>query len=362
MATYIFTDFPQFKAAIGGAINQSVTMASIAPSIEETAYTHLIPWLTEPLWNALVAEVATPTATPTSTSTALNALLPYVRKSLAWLTIFEYSKIGSVMFTEHGMQRAETDNLKSAYKYQETQYRDTARRNGYNALERMLIFMDGHAADYPLWNEHGGLALNRSLLLNYAAEMRAAVSYDIARDTFEVLRPLISDLETFALLPEFGQPFLAQLKAAVLAGTPSTAQKKLLVQVRKVLANFAIAEGMQRLWVQVRNGAVVQVERLEPQSHEKAGVPGQSAMAAMFDKNSEWANRHFSYLRKYLADNIDDFPLYATYQEELATAAAAEAEAAAAADGTTTGERDASNRLNSWQNFGTSAPNGVVTF
>ena len=249
MATFIFSNFDDFKNNVGGAVNQSVLLESLTPTIEEVAHTHIIPWLTQGLWDALVSGVETPA------SQTLANLLPYVQKSVAFLTMWEYAKIGGVQFSEAGLLRTESETHKTAYKNQENAYREQMRNHGFNALERMLIFLETNKADYPDWTDNDGLAYHRAVFLHLAKDMQREAAQKITRYTYNVLRPLIADLETFVLEPLLGADFLAELRTDFLADDLTEKQTELIKLLRKPLTHFAIHEGIQRMWVQI-NGDI----------------------------------------------------------------------------------------------------------
>lgn len=305
---YLFSDLFDFKTYIGGGANVSLKMNSLAPTIRSTAEKHLQGWLGELLTEAM-DNAAAPDA-------ALTTLLPYLKRPLALLTMYEYSAIGAIQFTESGIQRIENDRYKTAYKYQENEYKKHMLETGYEAIEQLLRFLDENAADYPTWQNDPVFEKNKALFLNYAAEMRASYSSYISRYTFDLLRPLIEDIECFALVPLFGQPFFDELKTAIRQGNLSADQKKVVQLSQKAIASFAIEEGMSRHWVRLEGRNVVQTELLGDQSAEKSAAAGNQPLGYSVRKNDEWANRHINKLKTYLADNLDLFPTYKTYYDE----------------------------------------------
>lgn len=213
MATYLFTSITQFKEFVGGGVNVSLSLDSIAPTMYMAAQEHLLPWLGETTWADLVDAVENNTATADEL-----ALLPYVRRPLALLTMYEYTKIGSVQFSEAGMFRTESEDMgmKSPYKYQENEYKNYMRRNGYEALELLLLFLDDRADTYTAWAAEV-MPGHRSLMINYARDFRAVYGKYVDRFTFEVIRPIIQDIETFAIRSTLGDTQYERLKAGILA-------------------------------------------------------------------------------------------------------------------------------------------------
>lgn len=308
MAAYIFEDISQFKEFVGGAVNVSLELDSLAPTIGLAAEKHLMQWLSREQFDALVDGFSSPSAEQT-------ALLPYVQRPLALLTMFEYAKIGGMMVGEAGFFRIETDDKKTPYKYQENQYKEYMLQHGYESLERMLSFLEDNEDDYPDWFQSDAYERNKALFLNTAAELRDVYSKYVDRYTFEVIRPLIEDLETFAILPLLGDEQFEEVKAAILAKNLTSLQLDLVKLIRKAVGNFAIEEALKRHWVLLKGNQILQLETLEPQGYQREGSPAGSSLSLALLQQDEWGNRHISNIRRFLEKNLEDFPLFKAYDE-----------------------------------------------
>ena len=320
MAYYLFNTIDEVKTFVGGAANKSLEMESIQVAMHAAAYNHIFPWLGEDQWDDLVAAVEA-----ASFTTDQQNLLPFVQRPLALLTFHEYSKIGGIKFSEAGMFRQETETNKSAFKYQENAYRNWMLVQGYEAIEQMLVFLEKVPGTYALWETSSAYTMHRALYLRYARDMRKAHSQHVTRYTYEILRPIIESVEIFALLPLLGQAEFDSLKSDQYNPATLATRMKAIDLIRKAIAHFAIEEGVRQLWVQINGKNVVHVEQLEPQSYSKQGTGSTAAVDVKVRVEEEFANRHMSYLEKYLTDNIDDFPDYKAKVEAEATAAEEEA-------------------------------------
>jgi len=309
MASFLFTDIADFQNYVGGATNKSMDMRSLSPWIEKTAENHIMPWLGRTLWDDLVTKVAEGSI---SSGSADEKLLIKVCSPLAMLTMYEYSFIGAIQFGEAGLFRLETEEYKSAYKYQEANYRESMLNNGYEGIELMQRFLHENADNYQTWDHKDK---SRSLIINYASELRDAYSKYISRYTFEIIRSLIEDVELFALVPVLGQAQYDDIKAAILVNTFSDPQKKLLKYLRKVVGNFAIHEGVLRQWVLIDGRNVIQNVQRSIDSSQQSLPPesGSSAVSLLLMQADKYANRYISFITDYLNDNIDDYPLYKAF-------------------------------------------------
>lgn len=303
MAHELFDDLADFKKYVGGAVNQSMDMASIEPHIFTAADNHLIEWLGAALYDLLKEGIAQEESDPGLTE-ALEDLLPYVKRPLAFLTLHEYAKIGGIQFGESGFIRMENENAKSAYRYQENEYKAYMLENGYNSLEVMLKFLDMHAVDYPTWE---GKEKNRSLFINYASEFRNHYNKQLDRYTFEGLRPLIEDVEYFAIKNSIGDDLYDALKAAIQSNALTSIQKPLVKLIQKAVANFTIKEGVARNWIQVKGGRVIQMEILAEQGYERQGVPIGGPVSLKLRHHELMADRYINEIIRYLNKHQDDF-------------------------------------------------------
>lgn len=307
----LFRDIFVLKEFVGGSVSPSMEMDSINPHISLTANRHLFSFLSEEVWMDLLIKYES-----NSTDTAFLALLPHVQRPLALLSVFEYAKVGGIQFGESGITRTETQDVKSAYKYQENEFKTTHLYGGYDMLETLLKFLVKNKGDYPDWAISDEAETMQSSLMNYSSDFRKAYGNHINRYTFEILRPIIDDLEAVAIAPCIGEDLIEELKASIL----STKQKKLLAIIRKALANFAIEEGQKRLWVRIQGNEVVQSEILEPQGYQKTTAPGNMPMTYSDRHHADWGNRHMLRIKNYLEANIDDFPTYSAFVDETTTA------------------------------------------
>ncbi|MEL7122785.1 MAG: DUF6712 family protein [Bacteroidota bacterium] len=307
----LFTDISNFKSFIGGAANVSLELESIKPTIEETAYNHIIPFIGEELWDDALTKFDAG-----SSDTNHIKLLPYIQKPLAMLSLYEYSKIGNIMMGEGGMFRMESDSMKTPYKYQENQYREVHLFQGYEALERLQKFLDKNADTYPLYTGSDAYATRKALLINYATEFRKYYSFSINRYTFEQILSVIEDVQYFAILPTLGQEQFAKL----LEGNLNAKEKELLELCRKAIVHFTIQESLVRMWVRLEGNRIVQNESSGDQAYQTKLNASLEATGLLATKEQLKADRYIYSITEFLQNNLDQFELYKAHIEALATA------------------------------------------
>ena len=327
----LFTTISDLKTYVGGGANLSVELDSIAPIMHMAAIRHLIPYLGQATYDWLIAEYAE--ATPAAEATAL---LPYVQRPLALLSLYEYAAVAGVQLSEAGILRVETENMKTAYKYQETQYRDYMLHNGYEALEEMIKFLLANRADYALWD--GSTAFRRcfATLVYYASDLRDLYAKYLSRYTFEIIRPCLTDVEQFVLVPMLGDSQYTRLLEGIQEDDLTDDELALLQICQRATAFFAVKEASARHWVRIEGYNVVQSERNADQALEKTMPASSEAMALRLRHDEIAGNRYITQLRSFLdAQEEGTFPAYDAHVAALAAAAEEEAAAAAEASGET---------------------------
>lgn len=349
MLYYFFDDIEALKQFAGGAANLSVSLASLEPGLNAAYENHVRPFISPELWQQLQTaagheeipgdwmSAATPTTgvwatDPDNYTAAQLALLPYLQRPLAMLALYEYTATSSLQLSEAGLMRVESENTKTAYKYQERQYRQWLLHNGYEGLERLVAFLHTHVDDYSAWEDSDAQQRHTAVLLNTAALMRTHYSSYISRYTYEAVRPLIEDIELFGVVSTIGQEQYDALLAV--ANTATGAVAKAIKALRKAIANYTVVEALRRQWVYLEGHQILQRETMEPQGYQTDMTPAASTMSLPDTFHREWADRYMSRTLAIMTDNIDDFPEYATLLEERT---AAEAAAAATTDYTERG-------------------------
>lgn len=310
----------ELKTYLGGAVeNNASILTSMGPYFDIAFDNHLSPWIGSTTFADLVTAHGDDTLTSNQT-----ALLPYVQKVLAWLAYYEYSGFNDTYFGPAGRYRREDEDRKGLYKYQENKLDDKAHRNGYEAIERLILFLEENKATHTYWTTEPGYEKHHAILLHSAAACRTAHSKQISRFVFEILRGKIEEIEGFTLIHLLGQDTYDQLLTARKTGTwnNETLEKKIIAFANKATLHFALLEAMRENLVRFDGNKVVQSEALEPQSSKKQGVPSAAMVAERLGHHEEFANRHLDYLRKLLTDNIDDPALadYKTHSEAQAQA------------------------------------------
>lgn len=296
MAAELFANYAEFKALIGGRLNQSIKLESLEPTIYEAARRHIVPWLGQTLYDLLVAN--------TGLTAEQTTLRPLVQRSLALLTVYEYSKIGGVEFGESGIHRIEGDSRKSAYRYQEREFREDSLTKGYNALEEMLRYLDANKGDvsFTAWAATDEGKAHLSPLLNYATTFRLLTLPECDRYTFECIRPIINEVELFGVAQSLPATWWAGFKTRHIASTLTAAEKVLLTYMRQAIAHRSIEEAVKQRWIRIDGGRVAILEDFGDQRNTNQTMPS-TVGSGLYLTHGTWSDRYTCAWKAYIMGN-----------------------------------------------------------
>jgi len=298
MAAELFTSFADFKTYVGGRANTSLKIESLEATIWETARRHVTPWLSQTLYDKLVAG--------SSLSTPETNLIPIVKRPLALLTMYEYSKVATIEFGESGLHRVESESRKTAFRYQERQYREDALEKGYNALETMLRHLDTNKAEFSTWAASDEGLYHRTPLLNYASDFRMLTLPECDRYTFECIRPIIAEVEMFGIRKQLPATFWSGFITRHLAGTLTSAEKQLRTYIRQSIAHRAIEESIKQRWIRIDGGRIAIHEDFGDQRNTNQTMPTGTG-SGLYLSHQTWSDRFTALWVDYIKSNPNSF-------------------------------------------------------
>ncbi|MEM9928919.1 MAG: DUF6712 family protein [Bacteroidota bacterium] len=304
----LFQNIQEVKTHVGGGVNASMELTVFRAAYRQARRQHLERYLSAAFLDELEAAAA---ATPSETQ--LKAIA-WVGEPLALLMVYEYTFTSSVQMGGEGLTRPVGENVEGAYKYQVKDYRDWSISAGLTALDQCLVQLEANAADYATWATGPGAAYHRSLLIRTTDEMRMVHSKVIDRRAYEALRPLLADVQLFVAESILGPVQMAELLDAITSDTYTEYQRELITRLRRSLAGYVVSEAVTRNLLQLKGNRLVQTEALEPQSVQREGTPGMNAINLVAMQTRDFAARHLTHVKEYLAENADQFPAYQAYQ------------------------------------------------
>lgn len=300
----LFNDIDDFKKYV--AVTSNVEMESLAPSISYAIDRYILPALGEAQLNTLE------TAFNSNTGLApLTYLLDKVQAALANFAIYEYLPMAEVQITESGVTRTEGTTTKTAYQNQVKTLRQTTLEKAYNYIEALYEFLEFNETSFPQWVSSEAYTKNKKLFINTARDFEKHYPITRGRETFRTLIPAMDDVENFYILPVLGQLFFDYLKGKIATKTTFPFKEKLALNlIQKATANFTIVEASQQGWVKfVSSGVVSQQQNTSSFEMEERSANNEQ-FSIKIRKANEIGLKYMDQLKKYLASEIDDFPIY----------------------------------------------------
>jgi hypothetical protein len=243
-------------------------LATEFPMLESAAWEHLLPFvelveqrtmrtvvLGATVYDALHAAYQASIAdTPTPVPSPYDALLPKVRKVVAFLTSYEAMPTLNVLYTGQGMVIAETANVKAAPMWRVNQARTQLLLQAYGFMDLLIMHLQSIEASLSAWSSAPLRAEVRGSLI---PDMRAAEPYMKLHGPWMLhqMRPYLRDAQTGPVKAMLGTTAYDALLAAVHAN-PSTLTADQLLQldvIRPAMLNLAIAEAMEPLSITMDN-------------------------------------------------------------------------------------------------------------
>lgn len=134
-----------------------------------------------------------------------HALLEECQRAVANLAFwYNYTEL-NIRITDQGMQRQESDgSFKQAYKYQEDALKHSFKNKGFNALDRMIEFLDVHQDEFPHYKDSPAYARRTRSIVRNTAEVDRTYFINNSHIIFLRLKPYFKLVEETVLQPVLG--------------------------------------------------------------------------------------------------------------------------------------------------------------
>lgn len=307
----LFSDINDLKTHIGGTYTASVKLASIAPFIEDAVRDNIEPRIGSETVDILRGD----------NLAGKQAIAAGVFKSaVAWFAVADYLAFGSVVMTENGLMRVETDTYKTVFKYQDTRFDKNAVRKAYSNLEFLLKILSENGSDFIAYTGSDEKALNTSHFLNFTTDFRNCESRVPDRLTLESLLPYISDIETFMVEPFLGDTLYMHLKGRQYVSdetnlTKFHAEKILIKLLRQGIAAFTFHLATVGNVIQFDGNRVIVKERQGNDDFEVSKTPSFDLLTANFNQKRDYARRYFQRAEMFMRDNAAYFTDWVGFTE-----------------------------------------------
>lgn len=287
------------------SISTNTEIDSVAPYIERAEREFIIPQIGSAMYNDVVAFYNS-----TGTPEADAPLLKKVQEAVVNFAFFLYADLLAVHVSESGIQRIEQTDRKTAYQYQENNFKNSLAISGYEVLGNALEYLEKYkttytifAADTFTYNQFKYLTIHTPTLFQQYFDIKNSWA------TFFALRSSIKKVEDLFLEPVLGADFLTELKTEI--KNDGTTNADLIELVRKAVVFLTIADATDSKLVQFGKDGTFEV-RLAGTSVKKEDPADLTKISSFVRKNQSDGELYLKRLTEHLNKNASAIK-YATY-------------------------------------------------
>ena len=232
-------------------------------------------------------------------------------KAVAYLGLYEFAQHSSVHMSGNGMMRLEGEGVRSSYRYQEEAYREYCLRVGWNAVDKMLIAMAANKLQMTAdgkWSTELQASVHSRMIWN-AAQMRQLYNTQVDRSVFEIMRPVVHDIEDYIIRPILTDVvYDAAISALSNAYTTPVSAKmsKMISLTQKAIVHILVRECVLRNWVKIDHKGIIAVSTTDEQANYITTPASVIQLNVITKTHQDWAVKVIGPLKKYLTDNATD--------------------------------------------------------
>lgn len=237
----------------------TIQFASVRSTINMVEQQHILPALGDVLYKSL-DDAYTAAPDEATLSADHKSLLEKCRCTIGPLLCYYYAPKAEIKVGSAGAQRQESETNKTAYQNQVVNYREQNLREGEQATELLLKFLDENQDKYPDWAASTSYQKYKSLFIRSGSEFNDLFTSHSPYRNYMAMRSNMLDIEQNSIRPLLGDGLFDRMKAADQGGTPSITDKEkdLLFKIKKVIAYLTVAMSIPFLNIRMdANGITV---------------------------------------------------------------------------------------------------------
>ena len=212
---------------------------------------------------------------PTDTELLFLSLMKTAELNLAMY--YDFQEL-NIRITDQGFQRQNTENFTSAYKYQEDALRHSFQNKGFNALDRILDFLEANSDTFPDYTSSPAYVSVKTRFVRSPKEVNDVFFINSSRLVFLRLWPIFTELEETLIPHILGSSLFIATKDAFESGVTdigSTTVEELRLRCVRLIVSKAIAQLARQTGEITNRGLYFHTkwdmnDLNEPASHERA--------------------------------------------------------------------------------------------
>jgi len=286
------------------SVSIGLEIETLNPYLEQVERDYLKPLIGTDTYDQIAAGTS-------SSGGDINELTKITKLAVADLALWKWTdSIGPVSISSKGIQRIESSSMKSAYKYQEVAVIEAFKIGGFNGLDAILEYLEANIDKYPDFENSENYTVFKQYFIRSATDFNKYFFINSSRLVFLKVQSFIQQVEDFDILQLIGQELFDEAKAEYQLNDYTGKNEELVAHIQKAIPPMTIYRGLTELHFNIADKRLFFVSSYSDASREQRSAVSLNDLQAMARSAQKTAQAYLETIRKYLADNIDDFPLY----------------------------------------------------
>jgi hypothetical protein len=282
----------------------------IANEIDDATEDVLIDAIGREQYNALDAAYAASPGTPLPAKYV--AILPMAQRIVAEIATALYvEKKGLVNIGAHGATQPGDEKTRASSQWAVRATALEYKRAGYRVVDRLLAYMEGDKANYPLWTASTSYTVYKEVFV-YNSDMltKHIALIKNSRRVYKVLVPFLRTSEDM-VRNTIGVALFEELKTQLLSGTYTSLNKKLIAYIEPCCSYLAYGFGLKHMAIAIDEFGVTTYDSTGRQENIDTKKTAEMNNLAIIEENAIGeGKRLLADLNDYLIKNYADYPLF----------------------------------------------------
>ncbi|MEA3378039.1 MAG: DUF6712 family protein [Nanoarchaeota archaeon] len=246
-----------------------------------------------------------------SAGTDDSDLITLVKTAEVDIALWLWAKsVGTVNVSSAGIRRNETENLKTAYKYQEKAVIDSFKGNGLNGLDAILDYLESNIENYPEFENWDNYIVFKDTLVSRTAEFNKIYNIGSSRLVFLRMKQFLRKVEEIDILTLIGADLYDLILGEYQLNDFTGKNETLFKYLQKALIFKAVYKAITELNVNISDKGFHFVEQSGDSVYTKKTKLDTETLANLQKQAKTDFQSYFETVRQYLLSNLSDFPLY----------------------------------------------------
>ncbi len=248
----IFSNIQEIQAHTD--VSVGIFFEAVKPIIEEVHIQYLSSVLPLPLYNTL----ANIDPNNDAVSNIYKELRKKLQAAMAKLIVANYATKSEVSLTQSGLQRTESTERKSGYRYQTAAFVKTYKSAGLAMLDQLLQYCVANATAIDEWKNSEQYKSYSLLLIKNGTEFTQLLHLPHPQLTYQKLAIEIEDVEQILMPKMFGNNY-GIYKKRMSVNNLSIEEEALLKPLKKAVAYAAMTRAIPKLSLSVDAEGIISI-------------------------------------------------------------------------------------------------------